>query len=56
MRGHSWRKLTRLRASQVPGRKKAGGREGQDFSLKSKLTASTERRDSYHRSGDLPSR
>ncbi len=34
-------------SSQVPGRKEAGGREGQSRFLKRKLTASAERRDSY---------
>ncbi len=42
-------------SSQVPGRKKAGGREGRGCSLKRKRATSAERRDSYHRSGDIPS-
>ncbi len=37
------------------GGKKAGGHEGQSCSLKRKLAASAERRDSCHHSSDIPS-
>ncbi len=42
-------------SSQVPGRKKSGRREGWSCSLKRKIAASAERRDSCHRISDIPS-
>ncbi len=43
-------------STQVPGKKSAEGHEGRGCSLKRKQDVITERRDSYHRSGDIPSR